>query len=212
MPGYVQKVLHRFDHPTPSRPQHAPHKWERPNYGAPVQYNSVEPDLPLLPPKQITRIQQIIGALLYYARAVDNTMLVALNCVASEQSAAARATASATNLLLDYAATHPETVIRYHASGMRLHINSDASYLSVRNSRSRAGGLFFLSDNNGNCGTAPTSKPTPNGVLHAECKTLRNVMASAAEAELGALFHNGQVAEPIRTCLAEMGYPQPQTP
>ena len=37
-------------------------------------------------------------------------------------------------------------------------------------------------------------------------------MASAAEDELGALFYNGQVAEPIRTCLEEMGYPQPSTP
>ena len=37
-------------------------------------------------------------------------------------------------------------------------------------------------------------------------------MASAAEAELGALFYNGQVAEPTRTCLKEMGYPQPSTP
>ena len=52
----------------------------------------------------------------------------------------------------------------------------------------------------------------PNGTLHAECRTLRNVMASAAEAELRALFHNAQVAEPMRTCLAEMGHPQPRTP
>ena len=37
-------------------------------------------------------------------------------------------------------------------------------------------------------------------------------MASAAEAELGALFYNGQVSEPIRTCLEEIGYPQPSTP
>ena len=37
-------------------------------------------------------------------------------------------------------------------------------------------------------------------------------MASAAEAELGALFYNGQVAKPIHTCLEEMGYPQPSTP
>ena len=37
-------------------------------------------------------------------------------------------------------------------------------------------------------------------------------MESATEAELGALFYNGQVAKPIRTCLEEMGYPQPSTP
>ena len=52
----------------------------------------------------------------------------------------------------------------------------------------------------------------PNGTLNTECHTLRNVMASAAEAELGALFHNAQVAEPIRACLEEMGYQQHQTP
>ena len=60
--------------------------------------------------------------------------------------------------------------------------------------------------------TKPPTKPTPNGVLHALCITLRNVMASAAEAELGALFYNRQVAEPICTCLEEMVYPQPIPP
>ena len=37
-------------------------------------------------------------------------------------------------------------------------------------------------------------------------------MASAAEAELGGLFHNGQLAIPLRTALIEMGHPQPPTP
>ena len=37
-------------------------------------------------------------------------------------------------------------------------------------------------------------------------------MASAVEAELGALFHNIQVTEPIFTCLAETGHPHPKTP
>ena len=93
---------------------------------------------------------------------------------------------------------------------MRLHIDSDALYLSVKNSRIRAGGYYYLSDKSDS--TKPPNKPTPNGVLHALSITLRNVMASAAEAELGVLFYNGQVAEPIRTCLEEMGYPQPSTP
>ena len=152
----------------------------------------------------------MIGALLYYTRAVDNTMLVGLNCIASEQSAATCATA--TNILLDYATTHPDTVIRYHASEIHLHIDKDTYYLSVKNSRSQAGGIFFLSSNNRNYGTAPSSKPTPNGVFHTECRTLRSVMVSSVEAEFGGLFHNAQVAEPIRTYLSEMGYPQPSTP
>ena len=37
-------------------------------------------------------------------------------------------------------------------------------------------------------------------------------MASAAEAELGSIFVNGQDAVPIRTTLDEMNHPQPPTP
>ena len=137
-------------------------------------------------------------------------MLVALNAIAAEQSTATADTAEACSMLLDYAATYPNTSIRYHASGMRLLVESDASYLSIKNARSRAGGYFTLGDPGPP--NLPPRKSAPNGVLHAECKTLRNVMSSAAEAELGALFHNGQTAEPIRTCLEEMGHPQPCTP
>ena len=37
-------------------------------------------------------------------------------------------------------------------------------------------------------------------------------MASAAEAEYGALFLNGQATIPIRTTLIDMHHPQPPTP
>jgi len=37
-------------------------------------------------------------------------------------------------------------------------------------------------------------------------------MASAAEAELGALFNNAQQATILRTTLMELGHPQPPTP
>ena len=41
------------------------------------------------------------------------------------------------------------------------------------------------------------------------CKILRNIMASAVEAEYGALFLNGQAAVPIKTTWIEMHHPQP---
>ena len=41
---------------------------------------------------------------------------------------------------------------------------------------------------------------------------MQNVMSSAAEAELGALFHNCKDAEMLRTILTAMGHPQPATP
>ena len=37
-------------------------------------------------------------------------------------------------------------------------------------------------------------------------------MASAAEAEVGALYMNAQEAIAIRNCLIELGHPQPATP
>ena len=37
-------------------------------------------------------------------------------------------------------------------------------------------------------------------------------MASAAEAEVGALFMNAQLAAPMRVTLEELGFPQPATP
>ena len=95
---------------------------------------------------------------------------------------------------------------------MVLCIRSDTSYLSVSKARSRASGVFFLAN-------APDGKtdignftPLMNGIIHVVCKILKNVMASAAEAELGAVFINGQDAVPIRTTLAEMNHPQPATP
>jgi hypothetical protein len=70
---------------------------------------------------------------LYYARAVDPTVLMPLNDIATEQTKATEKTQAATNQLLDYLATHRDATIRYHASDMILHIHSDASYLSVSN-------------------------------------------------------------------------------
>jgi hypothetical protein len=48
---------------------------------------------------------------------------------------------------LDFAATHPDAVVTYHASNMVLAGHSNASYLSENNAQSRAGGHFFMSKN-----------------------------------------------------------------
>jgi hypothetical protein len=44
------------------------------------------------------------------------------------------------------------------------------------------------------------------------CTILKLVAASAAEAELGALFLNAQEANIMRLILTELGHPQPLTP
>jgi hypothetical protein len=114
--------------------------------------------------------------------------------------------------LLNYADSNPHATIRYSASDMVLHIHSDASYLSEPKARSRAGGHYFLSDLSTDPTVPPTSTPVLNGPIYTLSKIMRNVMGSAAEAEIGATYINGQEAVPIRTTLTEMGHPQPPTP
>jgi hypothetical protein len=51
-----------------------------------------------------------------------------------------------------------------------------------------------------------------NGAFHARSTILQFVVASAAEAKLGALYHNCQMGIIFRLTLKEMGHPQPKTP
>ena len=66
-----------------------------------------------------------------------------------------------------------------------MNIHSDASYLSESRARSRAAGHYFL-------GSIPDkNKPIQlNGAVHSLCQILKFVAASAAKAELGALYLN----------------------
>ena len=54
--------------------------------------------------------------------------------------------------------------------------------------------------------------PTHNSPIHIVSGIMKNVMASAAEAETGASFTCGQEGCPIRTTLEELGHKQPPTP
>jgi hypothetical protein len=146
MPGYISNVLSKFQHDAPKHPQHTPSRYVTPVYGAKTQY-ATKDETPPLTAKQCLTIQKVTGSVLYYARAVNPTVLMPLNDISTEQTKATEKTQAATNQMLDYLATHSDAAIRYHASNMILHIHSDASYLLVSNARSRLGGLFFLGKN-----------------------------------------------------------------
>jgi len=204
MPDYVPKALAKFKHPPPRLPQHAPHAWTAPVYGQKTQYAS-EDCSPLLDEDETTRVQAISGTFLYYARAVDPTILPALNEISNQQSKPTEKTAKACKQLMDYLFTHPKAVIRYYASDMVLSLISDAAYLVLPGARSRCATLYTLSN-------APTSKPPsikPNGPVHVLVKTIRGVPASASEAETGGIFLGAQEAVPILNTLIELGHPQP---
>jgi hypothetical protein len=195
MPGYVSNVLSKFQHDAPKHPQHIPSRYVTPVYGAKTQY-ATKDETPPLTAKQCLTIQKVTGSVLYYARAVDPTVLMPLNDIAMEQTKATGKTQAAMNQLLDYLATHPDAAIRYHAFDMILHIHSDASYLSVSNARSRLGGLFFL-------GNKSPEQETLNGSILNVAAVIKNVVASAAESEVGACFQNAQSGAPLRVTLTE---------
>ncbi len=134
------------------------------------------------------------------------TILMSLSAIAAEQANPTESTMKQVKHLLDYMHTNPNAIIRFQASDMILNIHSDASYLTATKGRSRAGGYFFL-------GSLPKEgNPIKlNGNIAITCAILKLVAASAAEAELGALFLNTQEAKVIRIILHELGHPQPPT-
>ena len=89
---------------------------------------------------------------------------------------------------------------------MQLAIHSDASYFSVTQARSRASGVHFLSKGPPDPDNSEDFVLTTNGILLVVCKIMRNIMASAAEAEYGTISVNAQTAVPIRTTFYEMGW------
>ena len=66
---------------------------------------------PPLDSVDINITQKNVGTFLYYGIAVDNTMLVALSTIASEQSSATYNTAKKITQLLNYLSTHPGATI-----------------------------------------------------------------------------------------------------
>ena len=135
------------------------------------------------------------------------TILQALNLIAECSSQPKDRNMECDKKLLSCMYINPTAVVGYHASDIILNVHSDASCLSAGQGRSRAGRHSFL-------GSLP-KEGTPiklNGNIAITCAILKLVAASAAEAELGALFLNVQEARILRLILYEMGHPQPQTP
>jgi hypothetical protein len=207
MPGYIKKVLQKYQHEAPTKPQNSPYHIQPKKYGIGAQDTIPTDETPAATIEEIKYVQGVVGSILFYARAIDMTFLVGLNTIATEQAAATQKTVKTAKDLLDYAATNSQAKIRYWASDMILQIHSDASYLSEPKSKSRASGHYFL-------GWLPVNgQPIRlNGALFTLCTILKFVAASAAESELGALFLNIKEGRVQRLTLTEMGHLQPPTP
>jgi hypothetical protein len=128
----------------PTKPQHCPYAPSPKQCGAKAQAPlPIDTSLKLSPAK-IKKFQCVIGSILYYAQAVDITVLMALSSIAMEQSKGARNMMEKAEQLLNYLATYPVATICFCASDMILNVLSDASYLSESEARSHACGHFFF--------------------------------------------------------------------
>ena len=200
--GYTLKQLKKFKH-IATKLEHSPSKFSPPIYGQKTQLTKPKTKSKQLSKEEIKTLQQVIGSFLFYGRVVDSTLLHALNSLASDQAKATENTKADMTHLLNYCGTNPEVTVRFTASDMILKVHSDASYLSESEARSRAGGYFYLGDKH--------NKITNNGPIHILAKIIKNVVSSAAEVEIAAIFMNAKDACPIRTTLEEMGHKQPPT-
>lgn len=204
MPGYVTQAINRYD-PRQQVPEcNSPMMFIQPVYGSKkTQQATVDTSEALVDLDRIRRIQQIIGAFMYYARAVDPSMLPAVTKLSSRQSNPTVEVEQAANRLLGYAKRYPNAQTVIHACEMILTGHSDASYLSETKARSRAGGILYLTNN--------IDSKIVNGSIFCMSTIIPVTVSSAAEAEYGALFMLGQEAEPLRNTLHDLGYPQPPT-
>ena len=146
----------------------------------------------------------VIGCLLYYVGALDYTILVALNTLSLTQAKLTTKTKQLCNHQLNYCATYPNVGLRYQASAMILHIDSDASYLIVCKAKSRIVGYFYLNNK--------PSNTINNAPILVKCRTLKHVVTSSAECEIAGVFHNTKTTSPIQYILNEIGHKQPPTP
>jgi hypothetical protein len=203
MPGYIERALTRFEHPPPSKPKYLPHTWNAPTYGSRQQYVTTVTS-ELLNAKDTKRVQQVLGTLLYYARAIYCTLVPCIGTIATDQSCATKLTMVAITKLLNHVATYPDASITYHASGMQLYAESGASYLSKTKARSRFAGFHYLSDQLEDPTNPPINQPPLNGAINVPCKILKEVLSSASEAEMAGLYHNGKEAVPECITLEEL--------
>ena len=79
MPTYIQKLLKKFLPNYTRKKQKSPRLWTTPTYGQKRQYAKTRPILPILSDKLTNILQQKASSILYYARAMDYTMLTALS-------------------------------------------------------------------------------------------------------------------------------------
>ena len=102
MDNFVKKTLKKLNFNPDNRKQYAPHKWMVPIFGYNRQFAPSDDTSTPLDKKGIKRVQQVVGSFLYYVRAIDNTIITALNEITLKQSKPTENTNEKIKMLLNY--------------------------------------------------------------------------------------------------------------
>jgi len=211
MRGYLDRLITRFDHWAGTRTAHSPGIYQPPSYGVKTQYAEPEDTKEKLSAADTLTLQQLVGGMLYYTRAIDATSMHETNKLGSDQSTATETILPRCQRLLEYCRAYPDSELVFRKSKMELIIQSDASYNSRKGARSVAGFLMYFGD----AANAIQSDGTPtaeNGAILCGSILMDVVVTSAGEAEYGAGFIASQHGVNARITAEELGHKQPPTP
>ncbi len=207
MPGYIKKMLQKYKHHISSKPQHCPYSPSPKQYGAKAQQPlpiNISPKLSL---EEIKEIQCIISCILYYARAINISVLMALSSIAIKQTKGTTSTMEKANQCLDYLVTNPNATMRFRVSDMIMNVHSDTLYLSKANTCSRACRNIFLWV--GLPKTATLSNSTVHFLPYVPSSVLSSCLQLKPNLELS--FSTAKRVKFFRMTLEELGHLQPKT-
>ena len=92
MPGYIKRLLLKYKHKKPTKPQYSPYPIQPRKFGKAAQEPMPEDKTQKADEEKKKRVQRVVGSILYYGKEVDMTTLPSLSTLASEQAKASEQT------------------------------------------------------------------------------------------------------------------------
>ena len=144
VPGFVERSLNKYQHPTPATPQQVQTKATPINYGARRHVPRSNDNLPTLPQKCIEKVQFIVGTFMWYSCDIDTNMVQTPSSITRHQAKATQQLHTEVEQFLDDCGTRPDTMVRYHVWDKIIALHSAVSHLSEITSKGRGAGHFHI--------------------------------------------------------------------
>jgi len=119
MPNCVIDALKILQH-TQQQPQYSTFVYGK---AGQRQYTTLSDTSQFLTSKKTIQVKSVLDTFLYYSRAIDGTILTAINDIGTQQAEPTKNTQQKNEKILNYAATYSHAKLRFHASGMILQVD-----------------------------------------------------------------------------------------